>query len=295
MGKEHRRKSTRLRNYDYRSTGWYFVTLLCQSRISFFGEILDGAMKLNTAGQMVSDTWCDLEARFSYLRLGPFVVMPDHFHGLIGIRRQEADLGGDTPGRRGGREGGVGDHDGGMGDHDGGVGDHDGGMGDHDGGMGDPCDRPYSGRSSDQIATAAAPQTSKGEPRVRPEDRMDSQKDREAGMGDHKDRPYSRRSSDQIATAAAPQTSKGEPRVRPSGTESDSLGRIIQAFKSITTVEYIRGVERSGWPPFPGRLWHRNYHDRIIRSMPQLWRVAQYIADNPARWTNSMFDHDRHT
>jgi hypothetical protein len=119
--------------------------------------------------------------------------------------------------------------------------------------------------------------------------------DHDGGMGDHKDRPYSRRSSDQIATAAAPQTSKGEPRVRPSGTESDSLGRIIQAFKSITTVEYIRGVERSGWPPFPGRLWHRNYHDRIIRSMPQLWRVAQYIADNPARWTNSMFDHDRHT
>ncbi|MBX0327210.1 transposase, partial [Oscillochloris sp. ZM17-4] len=44
-----------------------------------------------------------------------------------------------------------------------------------------------------------------------------------------------------------------------------ALGGVIGAFKSLTTHAYIQGVETQGWPPFPGRLWQRNYYERIVR------------------------------
>jgi REP element-mobilizing transposase RayT len=62
------------------------------------------------------------------------------------------------------------------------------------------------------------------------------------------------------------------------------LGEIMGAFKSLTTHEYVLGVRHKGWPPFPRRLWQRNYYEHIIRSEPSLNAIRQYIADNPARW-----------
>ena len=40
---------------------------------------------------------------------------------------------------------------------------------------------------------------------------------------------------------------------------------MVDAFKSITTVEYIRGIKNLGWQPFFGKLWQRNYYEHIIR------------------------------
>ena len=62
------------------------------------------------------------------------------------------------------------------------------------------------------------------------------------------------------------------------------LGRYISWFKRMTTNEYIRRVERNAWPPFRGRLWQRNYHDRIIRDEAELQRIRNYIVQNPWRW-----------
>ena len=36
-------------------------------------------------------------------------------------------------------------------------------------------------------------------------------------------------------------------------------GNIIGAFKSITSVKYIRGVKYQKWQPFNDKLWQRNY------------------------------------
>ncbi len=45
-----------------------------------------------------------------------------------------------------------------------------------------------------------------------------------------------------------------------------TVGDMMGAFKSITTVEYIEGVKNSGWQPFNGKLWQRDYHEHIIRN-----------------------------
>jgi len=62
------------------------------------------------------------------------------------------------------------------------------------------------------------------------------------------------------------------------------LPEIVQWFKTMITNEYIRGVKRSGWPPFRGRLWQRNYYEHIIRDEDALNRIRQYIANNPLGW-----------
>ncbi|MDZ7337191.1 MAG: transposase [candidate division KSB1 bacterium] len=63
-----------------------------------------------------------------------------------------------------------------------------------------------------------------------------------------------------------------------------TLGDIVGALKSVTTVRYIQGVKQSGWPLFRGRLWQRNYYEHIIRDEESLHRIVEYIVTNPARW-----------
>ena len=62
------------------------------------------------------------------------------------------------------------------------------------------------------------------------------------------------------------------------------LGRVIGAYKSLTTVEYTRGIKTYGWPPFERRLWQRNYYEHVVRDDESFRRVRQYIVDNPAQW-----------
>lgn len=77
-------------------------------------------------------------------------------------------------------------------------------------------------------------------------------------------------------------------RIPTRGTSTDAyaqtLGEIVGAFKSITTHQYTIGVKQHNWLPFPGKLWLRNYYERIIRDEDGLNAVRQYIAQNPLRW-----------
>ena len=58
----------------------------------------------------------------------------------------------------------------------------------------------------------------------------------------------------------------------------------MDAFKSITTVKYIRGVKDFGWQPFDRKLWQRNYYEHIIRNEESYQHIANYIVNNPAQW-----------
>jgi len=77
---------------------------------------------------------------------------------------------------------------------------------------------------------------------------------------------------------------QGEHKVRPYGTMDNSIGRIVQAFKSITTHEYTIGVKTCGWIPFHGKLWQRNYYEHIVRTEDTLNKIREYIQYNPLRW-----------
>jgi len=84
----HRRRSIRLRGYDYSQAGAYFVTIVTRNRECLFGEVVEDLMRLNDAGRMVAQCWHELAAHFPHLELDEFVVMPNHVHGIITVGAQ---------------------------------------------------------------------------------------------------------------------------------------------------------------------------------------------------------------
>jgi len=178
----HHRRSIRLKGYDYSQAGLYFITICTQNRECLFGHITNGEMILNDAGKMVETEWLNLKTRFPNIELHEYVVMPNHFHGILEI-----------------------------------VG-----------------------------AALVAAQSAQSQ----------TEKD------------------------------KGQPQgIAPTKT----VGDMMDAFKSITTVEYIRGVKNSGWQPFDGKLWQRNYYEHIIRNEKSYETISEYILNNPAKWQDDKF------
>lgn len=86
----HHRKSIRLRGYDYSQPGAYFITICTHQRQPLFGDIVDGSMMLNAAGVMVKQCWRALPQHYLGVELGEWVVMPNHFHGIVHIVTTES-------------------------------------------------------------------------------------------------------------------------------------------------------------------------------------------------------------
>jgi len=194
----HHRKSIRLKGYDYSRSGAYFLTICTQNRECLFGDVRDGEMVMNDAGECIRKCWLGFPNRFPILSIDEFVVMPNHMHGVIMINGMDKS----------------------------------------------------------------------------------KNKGKYNEKGEHKVRPYGTKNDANCI----------EPCVRPSsyihihGTSGNSIGRIIQAFKSITTYQYAIGVKKYNWQTFPGKLWQRNYFDRIIRNETELNHIRKYILNNPLRW-----------
>ncbi len=64
---------------------------------------------------------------------------------------------------------------------------------------------------------------------------------------------------------------------------AQSLGDAVGTFKSRVVHEYIAGVKAGRWPPFPGKIWHRNYYEMIVRTSEAEKNITQYIRMNPWR------------
>lgn len=78
-----RRGSIRLKGYDYRKPGYYFVTFCTKNRERFFGTVVDAKMQLSKIGEIVCQCWYEIPKHFNHVQLDAFIVMPDHIHGII--------------------------------------------------------------------------------------------------------------------------------------------------------------------------------------------------------------------
>ena len=81
-----KRQSIRLKNYDYSKSGLYFVTICTENRECLFGDIIDGKMVLNNAGNMIEKMWNKIPERFNVVKLDESQIMPNHVHGIIIIK-----------------------------------------------------------------------------------------------------------------------------------------------------------------------------------------------------------------
>ncbi|HEX9729464.1 MAG TPA: amidohydrolase family protein [Gemmatimonadales bacterium] len=79
------------------------------------------------------------------------------------------------------------------------------------------------------------------------------------------------------ATRASPAP---QPR-RPSGPSRRSIGAIVGSYKSAVSkrINQLRGTP-GAW------VWQRNYYEHVIRDIASLNRIREYIARNPARWSD---------
>ena len=79
----HRRRSVRLKGYDYSQSGFYFITLCTTYREQLFGKIENDKMIQNDAGNYTIKCWNNIPDHFLHAKLHEFIIMPNHVHGII--------------------------------------------------------------------------------------------------------------------------------------------------------------------------------------------------------------------
>ncbi len=89
---KYRIASTRLKNWDYGWNGAYFVTICTKDRVHYFGEITDREMELVEIGNLAKNFWLEIPDHFLFVKLGAFVIMPNHVHGIIIIDKPDVGL-----------------------------------------------------------------------------------------------------------------------------------------------------------------------------------------------------------
>ena len=100
-----KRKPTRIKNFDYSSTGAYFVTICIRDRMNILSEIVktdlaateeimnsavgeglappEFTIKLKPCGKVVEEQLRLIETRFPSVSVEDYIIMPDHIHAVI--------------------------------------------------------------------------------------------------------------------------------------------------------------------------------------------------------------------
>jgi REP-associated tyrosine transposase len=86
------RQSIRLAAHDYSQAGRYFITVCIKNHLQLFGNINNHKMQINSAGLMIKKWYCELANKYPNIRLREYIVMPNHFHGIIEITNANAKI-----------------------------------------------------------------------------------------------------------------------------------------------------------------------------------------------------------
>ena len=79
----YRNETFRAQWWNYNRKGAYHITICTNNQIHYFGEIKNGKMYLSEIGKLVQQFWLEIPQHFPHIKLDEFVVMPDHFHGIL--------------------------------------------------------------------------------------------------------------------------------------------------------------------------------------------------------------------
>ncbi len=108
---KHQRRSIILPGYDYSKSGAYYITICSRDRECLLGEILESeeavrtdvgaelasahsirqlgvACEYSEAGRIIDQNWQDLSERFEEVSTDEYIIMPNHFHGIIAKRAE---------------------------------------------------------------------------------------------------------------------------------------------------------------------------------------------------------------
>lgn len=80
-----KRKTTRLKNYDYSQNGAYFVTICTHKRARLFGDIVGATLcgRPNRPDLMIEKWLHEIDNKYTDVKLDYYVIMPDHVHFIL--------------------------------------------------------------------------------------------------------------------------------------------------------------------------------------------------------------------
>ena len=78
-------RRNRLKGFDYRTPGYYFISICQRDRRHLFSNIHCGQLTLLTRGLMVDEVTTEIEVRFDNTIVDASVIMPNHAHLLLGM------------------------------------------------------------------------------------------------------------------------------------------------------------------------------------------------------------------
>ncbi|MEM6430795.1 MAG: hypothetical protein AAF708_16270, partial [Deinococcota bacterium] len=90
MQRTRNRRSIRLPNFDYSSSGAYFITICSFERRYLFGKIANNKMILSDIGFIVAEEWYRSADIRQEIQLDEFVIMPNHVHSIVFIQKSES-------------------------------------------------------------------------------------------------------------------------------------------------------------------------------------------------------------
>jgi len=88
---KYRIESARASWHDYAKNGAYYITICTAGRRHYFGKIENRLMVLTEIGKQAQQKWLEIPIHFAFVKLDEFVVMPNHFHGIIVIDNPGGD------------------------------------------------------------------------------------------------------------------------------------------------------------------------------------------------------------
>lgn len=95
---KYRIQSARAQWWDYGWNGAYFITICTKNREHYFGEIRNGSMRLSRLGVIADILWYEIPNHSPHVKLGEFVVMPNHIHGILILDKpRDIETGGGDP------------------------------------------------------------------------------------------------------------------------------------------------------------------------------------------------------
>jgi len=88
---KYHRHSLRLKYYDYLLSGAYFITICTYRKENILGYITDGKIELNVLGKITVREWLRTFQIRKNIQLDEYVIMPNHFHGIIVLTENKGD------------------------------------------------------------------------------------------------------------------------------------------------------------------------------------------------------------
>jgi len=94
---KYRIDSCRLKGWNYSRDGHYFITICTQNRTHFFGQVENYKMYLSDIGEIVKNEWLKTIQIRQNIKLGEWIIMPNHIHVIVIIDNGDNHVNGNNP------------------------------------------------------------------------------------------------------------------------------------------------------------------------------------------------------